>query len=908
MGMMGGGFPFRWYAAAGALAALLCLSGCGGGASVGSDSQEPDPVVQDYPVAYVKRPLPLNNQGQPTQSDLRRQIRFNAGGDLYLRERATPGAAERNITGAVTGGRGDVRDVEVSYDGTKLLFALRLPLIENADEDEQPTWNIWEYDIPSDRLRRVIASDIEAEAGHDIAPHYLPDGRIVFSSTRQRQARAVLLDEGKPQFANQTEDLGEDAFTLHVMDADGSDIRQITFNQSHDLYPTVLSSGEVLFTRWQRAGGRDGMHLYRVRTDGTALELYYGARSHDTGRTADGRDNATVQFVRPKQMPDGRIAALVMPYTGTYGGGDIVLIDAERYADNTQPIYQYLGLTGPAQTPATAEPIYAAPGISPGGRFASFYPLWDGTDRLLVSWTPCRLIESERIVPCTEEALQNPAARAAPPLYGVWMRDLRANTQQPVVAPQEGVMFTDLVAAKPRPLPTLLHDQAPGAGLNPDWVADGVGVLHIRSVYDVDGVDTAPGGIAAVRDPARTPAADRPARFLRILKAVSIPDRDVREVPSTAYGASRSQLMREIIGYAPIEPDGSVMVKVPANVPLAIEVLDERGRRISARHQGWLQVQAGETVTCNGCHTPGNAQPHGRQDGRPPLNAGAPVTGQPFPNTNPLLFADYGETMAEARARLYTSLCLTDPPAELALFCLSPALTPSVDLYFDDLWVDPAANPAPSFSYRYADLATPAPASVACQSRWHGGCRTVIHYPTHIHPLWSRDRRVLDDDGVTVLADRTCTACHNRVDAMGAVQVPAAQLDLSDGLSLDEPDHLNSYRELLFPDNEQEIVEGALQDRLVPAVDADGNPIYQTDANGNPLQDENGQLIPVMVPVRAPGPSMSPNGARAGYFLSKFEPGGSHEGWLTPAELRLIAEWLDIGAQYYNDPFAVPAD
>ena len=56
------------------------------------------------------------------------------------------------------------------------------------------------------------------------------------------------------------------------------------------------------------------------------------------------------------------------------------------------------------------------------------------------------------------------------------------------------------------------------------------------------------------------------------------------------------------------------------------------------------------------------------------------------------------------------------------------------------------------------------------------------------------------------------------------------------------------------------------------------------------------------------GPSMSPNGARAGYFLSKFEPGGSHEGWLTPAELRLIAEWLDIGAQYYNDPFAVPAD
>jgi hypothetical protein len=29
---------------------------------------------------------------------------------------------------------------------------------------------------------------------------------------------------------------------------------------------------------------------------------------------------------------------------------------------------------------------------------------------------------------------------------------------------------------------------------------------------------------------------------------------------------------------------------------------------------------------------------------------------------------------------------------------------------------------------------------------------------------------------------------------------------------------------------------------------------------------------------------------------------------MTPAELRLIAEWLDIGAQYYNNPFDVPVN
>ena len=32
----------------------------------------------------------------------------------------------------------------------------------------------------------------------------------------------------------------------------------------------------------------------------------------------------------------------------------------------------------------------------------------------------------------------------------------------------------------------------------------------------------------------------------------------------------------------------------------------------------------------------------------------------------------------------------------------------------------------------------------------------------------------------------------------------------------------------------------------------------------------------------------------------------SHAGFLTAAELRLISEWLDIGAQYYNDPFQAP--
>ncbi|MDX1410397.1 MAG: hypothetical protein R3330_19740, partial [Saprospiraceae bacterium] len=180
-----------------AVTGVVCLiiTACGGG------SQKADPLVSDSGIAYVSRPLATDTTGRVLQPDIREALTFNPGGDLYYRELASPSAVERNVTGSFTGGRGDVKDVEVSYDGNKLLFAMRAPEIEGADPEDQPTWNIWEYDIGIKQLRRIIPSDITAEGGQDIAPQYLPDGRIVFSSTRQRRSKAVLLDEGKPQFA-----------------------------------------------------------------------------------------------------------------------------------------------------------------------------------------------------------------------------------------------------------------------------------------------------------------------------------------------------------------------------------------------------------------------------------------------------------------------------------------------------------------------------------------------------------------------------------------------------------------------------------------------------------------------------------------------------------------------------------
>jgi Tol biopolymer transport system component len=889
-----------------------CSSGSGGTDVTIGSGQNSDPVTLDFPVFYVKRPLPDAEDDEVMESDARELMRFEIGADLFMRDRASPSAPEINLTAEQTEGLGDIRDVDVNYDGTKVVFSMRAQFIEDADEEDQPTWNIWEYDVTSRTLRRIITSDTTAEEGHDIMPHYLPDGRIVFSSTRQRQSRAILLDENKPQYAAQDEDNNEPAFLLHVMDADGTNINQISFNQSHDLDPSVLPNGQIVYTRWEHHTDDNQFDIYKINPDGTGLELLYGANSHNTGTPDPTSGNpSTIQFLNPRPMQDGRTLALIRPFEGTNEGGDLVLIDTANYVNNTQPTAANAGMTGPAQTRALPTDVRTIPGPSPGGRYRMAAPLFDGSDRLLVSWSQCRLLLEERIVPCTSDNLANPAAEEAAPLFGVYIYDVRDNTQRPVVVPQEGFIYTEVVAGAARTLPPVILDRVAGVDFPEDLLAQSVGVLHIRSVYDVDGVDTAPGGIPAVRDPGNAAYATRPARFLRIEKAVSQPDDDVRDVPGTAFGPNRALGMRDILGYAPIEPDGSVKVKVPANVPLGISVLDASGRRlpgvIGSRHSNWLQVKPGEELECSGCHNGAATPPfaHGRSGLFTSANAGASSTGSAFPNTNAALFADAGETMAEVRNRI---MCggACEPSVDLALpdYWPSSAITAGapVDACYRAGTSTVQSDPADT-TQRFTcatGLMTPLPTAMGCTADWTSLCRITIHYVTHIAPLWAASRLIDSDSNGVADTDPvgntydSCVDCHAPTNLAGMAQVPAGDLDLRAEPSENEPDHLLSYRELLFGDRGQILnAMGQLEDEC---IETEIDPVT---------------LVEVCVAFRTVPSSMNSGGARASArFFNKLEgvTAGTvdHSDFMSSSELRLLSEWLDIGAQYYNDPFVAP--
>lgn len=853
---------------------LLASCGGSGGADAGEISiasgQTPDPVVVDVPVVYVTRPVTAAG----TSDDARDLLAAEPGAQLLVRERAAPSAFETDLTPMLGEGAFDIRDLEVSHDGERLLFSVRGPLEMPLDDADGPSWNIWTHDLATGETRRVIASDTIAEAGQDRMATWLPDGRILFTSTRQRRNRAVLLDEGKPQFAALDEAQREPAFVLHVMRDDGSDIRQISFSQNLDRDPVVAPDGKVVFARRDRSAGTDGLHLYRMNPDGTELELLYGAESHATGT-----EGGEVQFLRPRVADDG-LVVLLRPTVSEDGGGDLVRLDVDGWVEAAQPLANAPG-GADAQLPVTINEVRTDTGRSPGGRYRDGWPLADGSGRLFVTWSLCRLRDPEgRLVPCSEATLADERFETAPPLFGLFLYDPVDETQIPVVAPTEGVVYSEVVAAEKRLEPLVRLDGETVMDADPRFADAGTGLLAIRSVYDVDGVDTAPDGIATLADPALRSASERPARFLRVSKAVSIPDDEVRDIDGSAFGrGGRRAGMREIVGYAPIEPDGSVVVQVPADVSLALSVLDGDGRRIGPRHRVWLQLRPGETLACNGCHDPDGEFSHGRGGAFEAAHAGAPVTGSPYPNTRGELFADAGETMAEIRKRLS---CATD--------CASTV--PSMDLVFEDPWTEPdAAGRAPDapFALRHADLATPAPVTAECQQSWSAFCRSVIHYEAHIHPLWSLPRLTLDPaDDLTVLADDTCTGCHSPEDAAGAVRVPEGDLDLTDGPSAADPDHFAAYRELLYPREAREVADGVLQVLLVETG----------------IDPETGE--PILEPVRLPPPMNAGRAASAGRFLDRFAAGGSHAGRLSDAELRLLVEWMDIGAQYFNDPFAAP--
>lgn len=156
----------------------------------------------------------------------------------------------RQLTVLLADARGGVRDPRVHYDGRKILFAYR--------PGGTRYYHLHEINADGSGLRALTAGDYD-----DVDPEYLPDGGVMFVSSRCR--RFV------PCYHTQ-------AGVLYRMDADGGNVRPLSGNNVGDHRPAMLADGRVVYTRWEYVDrAPQKFHsLWTMNPDGTEQMLLFG--------------------------------------------------------------------------------------------------------------------------------------------------------------------------------------------------------------------------------------------------------------------------------------------------------------------------------------------------------------------------------------------------------------------------------------------------------------------------------------------------------------------------------------------------------------------------------------------------------------------------------------------------------
>ncbi len=151
---------------------------------------------------------------------------------------------------------GGVRDPTLHYDAEKVLFSYRKGGTEH--------YHLYEINVDGTGLQQLTDGPFD-----DIEPTYLPDGDVVFCSSRGNRWVACW----KVPVA-----------ILYRCDANGRNVRMLSSNAVTENTPSVLFDGRLLYTRWEY-NDRSQLcyhHLWTINLDGTGQMTYFG-NMHPTG-------------------------------------------------------------------------------------------------------------------------------------------------------------------------------------------------------------------------------------------------------------------------------------------------------------------------------------------------------------------------------------------------------------------------------------------------------------------------------------------------------------------------------------------------------------------------------------------------------------------------------------------------
>ncbi|UCC98952.1 MAG: hypothetical protein JSW66_03510 [Phycisphaerales bacterium] len=270
---------------------------------------------------------------------------------------------------------GSIRDPQMHYDGGKILISYR--------PGGTDYFHLYQVNVDGGGLRQLTSGPYD-----DIEPTYLPNGQIMFCSSR--------ADRWVPCWYTQVA-------ILYLCDGDGTNIRPVSANIEHDNTPWPLPDGRVIYERWEYVDrSRVAFHhLWTANPDGTGQMIYYGNLHPHT------------LMIDAKPIPgtDNEVVAVFSPQHGRKEHeGAITIVTPKRGPDE----------------------VASARDISGGKDFRDPYPL--SADCFLVARGPQLLVMNSRGQ--TRQLYRLPSALAEAGVECHEPRPLRARPREVVIPPR----------------------------------------------------------------------------------------------------------------------------------------------------------------------------------------------------------------------------------------------------------------------------------------------------------------------------------------------------------------------------------------------------------------------------------------------------------------------------------------
>ncbi len=386
-----------------------------------------------------------------------------------------------------------VGDVDLNFDADKMLFTMKSPV--------DGRWNIYEIKADGSGLRQVTPDMGKEIDNYD--PCYLPDGRIIFSST--------ACVEGVPCVGG-----GTAVANLMRMEADGTNLRQLCFDQEHDWCPTVMNDGRVLYSRWEYT---DTPHyftrlLFRMNPDGTGQAEYYGSNSYWPN---------SIFYARPIPGHPSKVVGVISGHHGAARMGELIVFDPTRGTKEAGGVVQRIPGYGKPVEPVIKDQLVGA------------------------SWPkflhPFPLSEKYFLVSC------KPSATSA---WGIYLVDIFDNMIPILEAP--GYAMLEPVPFRATTRPQIIPDKIkPGAK---------DATVLMDDVYAGPGLAGVPRGTV---------------KKLRVFE-YHFAYRGMGG--HINIGIDGPWDVHRILGTVPVNADGSAAFKIPANTPVAVQPLDSEGRAV----------------------------------------------------------------------------------------------------------------------------------------------------------------------------------------------------------------------------------------------------------------------------------------------------------------------------------------